>query len=82
VFCDVTICDITNCNITNFYRENSLAPRPTTDLEDCPLSAVRECLFYTFAATLPIWWPLFVYPQTEDAPCFRGTDLMEKGPSL
>jgi hypothetical protein len=45
-----------------FYGELS-APRPTPKLEDSPLSAVRDCLFNIFAATL--------HPQPEDAPC-RG----------
>jgi hypothetical protein len=31
-----------------------LAPRQTPKLEDHPLSAVRDCLFNTFAATLRI----------------------------
>ena len=31
-----------------------LAPRPTPKLEDHPLSAVRDCLFNIFAATLHI----------------------------
>jgi hypothetical protein len=35
-----------------FYSEELLAPRPTPKLEDHPLSAVRDCLFNTFAATL------------------------------
>jgi len=34
-----------------FYREALLAPRPTTKLEDHPLSALRYCLFNLFAAT-------------------------------
>jgi len=36
------------------YGEQLLAPRPTPELEDHPLSAVRDCLFNTFAATLHI----------------------------
>ena len=35
-----------------FYREGLLAPRPTPKLEDHPSSAVRDCLFNLFAATL------------------------------
>jgi len=31
-----------------------LASRPTSKLEDNPLSAVRDCLFNVFAATLQI----------------------------
>ena len=37
-----------------FYREGLLAPRPTPKLEDHPLSAVHDCLFNWFAATLHI----------------------------
>jgi hypothetical protein len=37
-----------------FYGE-LLAPRPTPKLEDHPLSAVRDCLFNIFAATLQNW---------------------------
>jgi hypothetical protein len=47
-----------------FYDEELLAPRPTLKLEDRPLSAVRDCLFNVFAATLHIW-----RPSSEDAPC-------------
>jgi len=34
-----------------FYGEEFLAPRPTPELEDFPMSAVRDCLFSIFAAT-------------------------------
>ena len=37
-----------------FYGEELLAPRPSPKLEDYPLSAVRDCLFNIFAATLHI----------------------------
>jgi len=40
-----------------FYDEESLALLPTSKLEDHPISAVRDCLFSTFAATLHIWKP-------------------------
>jgi len=36
------------------YGQELLAPRPTPKLEDHPHSAVRNCLFNTFAATLRI----------------------------
>jgi hypothetical protein len=39
-------------NKASFYGAELLAPRPTTKLEDHPLSAVRDCLFNIFAATL------------------------------
>jgi hypothetical protein len=53
-----------------FYGEELLAPRPTPKLGDHPLSAVRDCLFKIFAATLHNCRP-FLHPQPEDAPC-RG----------
>jgi hypothetical protein len=37
-----------------FHREGLSAPRPTPKLEDHPLSAVHDCLFNLFAATLHI----------------------------
>jgi hypothetical protein len=39
-------------NFVSFYGEEFSAPRPNTNLEDHPLSAVCDCLFDTFAATL------------------------------
>jgi len=41
-------------NNIRFYGEELLAPRPTPKLEYHPLSAVRDCLFIIFAATLRI----------------------------
>ena len=38
----------------HFCGEGLLAPRPTTKLEDHPLSAVRDCIFSTFTATFHI----------------------------
>jgi hypothetical protein len=38
-----------------FYGEQLLAPRPTPKLEGHPLSAVRDCLFSIFAASLQNW---------------------------
>jgi len=38
-----------------FNGEELLAPRPTAKMEDNLLSAVRDCLFSTFATTLRIW---------------------------
>jgi len=37
---------------TRFFGEELLAPRPTPKLEENILSAVRDCLFNIFAATL------------------------------
>jgi hypothetical protein len=43
------------CYLTWFFDgEALLAPLPTPKLEDHPLSAVRDCLFNIFAATLHI----------------------------
>ena len=53
-----------------FYVEELLALRPTSKLNDHPLSAVRDCLFGIFAATFHMWRP-FLYPQPEDEPCCR-----------
>jgi hypothetical protein len=36
------------------YGEEFLAPSPTPKLEDHPLSAVRNCLFSIFAATVDV----------------------------
>ena len=41
-------------NKIRFYGEELLAPRPTPKQEDQLLSAVRDCLFNIFAATLRI----------------------------
>jgi hypothetical protein len=41
-------------NMVRFYGEELLAPRPTPKLKDHPLTAVRDCLFDIFAATLHI----------------------------
>jgi hypothetical protein len=51
-----------------FYGEELLALRLTPKLDDHPFSAVRDCLFDIFAATLHIWRP-FLYPQPEDEFC-------------
>jgi len=41
-------------NMIRFYGEDLSAHRPTPNLEDHPLSTVRDCLFNIFAATLHI----------------------------
>ena len=41
-------------NMVRFYGEELLAPRPTLNLAYYPLSALRDCLFNIFAATLHI----------------------------
>jgi hypothetical protein len=62
-------------NMVICYGEELLAPRPTPKLEDHPLSAVRDCLFNIFAATLHICRP-FLHPQPEDAPCRGDRDRL------
>jgi len=41
-------------NKASFYADKFLAPRPTPKLENHPSSAVHDCLFTIFAATLHI----------------------------
>jgi len=54
--------------VTIFMMRNFfLEPRPTLNLEDQPLSDVRECLFNVFATVLHIWRP-FLYLHSEDLP--------------
>jgi hypothetical protein len=38
-----------------FYGKELLAPRPTPNMEDHLLSAVNDCLFRIFAATVHAW---------------------------
>jgi hypothetical protein len=42
-------------NNLDFYGEELLATRPAPKLEDHPLTAIRNCLFSTFIATLHMW---------------------------
>ena len=58
-----------------FYGEDLLAPRPTPKLEDHPLSAVRDCLFNIFAATLHIG-------GRSSIPNMRTLHVMVKGTHL
>jgi hypothetical protein len=50
-------------------------PRPTPKLEDHPLSAVRDCLFSIFAATLHIWRPSPPATWGRPIPWWQGTHL-------
>ena len=56
-----------------FYGEELLTPRPTPKLEEHPSSALGDCFFSIFAATLRIWRP-FLHPQSQDAPCCGDRD--------
>jgi hypothetical protein len=60
--------------IKNFYAGGLSAPRPTPNLEDQTLSAVRNCLFNISAATIRTR-RTSLHPQTEDAPCRGDRDL-------
>jgi hypothetical protein len=62
-------------NLVIFYGEELLVPRPNPKLEDHPLSAVRDCLFNVFTATLHISRP-FLHQQPEDAPCRGDRDRL------
>ena len=78
LFCTKELFQVPNfvkCFVTllSFYGEELLAPRPTPKLEDHPLSAVCDCLFSIFVATLHIWRP-FLHPQPEDAPWCGARD--------
>jgi hypothetical protein len=62
-------------NMVIFYGEELSAPCPTPKLKDHPLSAVRDCLFNLFGATLHIRSP-FLHPQPEIAPCRGDRDIL------
>jgi hypothetical protein len=58
-----------------FQGEELCAPRPKPKVEDQLFSALRDCLFNIFAATLHICRP-FLHFQPEDAPCRGDRDLL------
>ena len=60
------------CNIVSFYDEDFLAPCRNPKLEDHPFSAVSNCLFNIFAATLHIWGP-FLHLRYEDPPRWKDS---------
>jgi hypothetical protein len=62
-------------NNIRFYGEELLAPRPTPK-EDHPLSAVRDCLFKIFPATLLIGVRSSLLPQPADARCCGDRDTL------
>jgi hypothetical protein len=64
-----------------FYGEGLSAPRSTPKLKDHPLSAVRDCLFNIFAATLRTR-RTSLHPQPEDAPCCGAKGPTYHGHSL
>jgi hypothetical protein len=60
------------CNIVSFYGEDCFSPCPNPKLEGHHLSAVSNCLFNIFAATLHIWRP-FLHLRSEDAPRWKDS---------
>ena len=68
------------CFLTDFfYMEGLLAPRPTLKLEDHPSSAVRDCLFNLFAATLLIGGRSSIRNLRTRHAVVTGTHYMDKG---
>jgi len=61
-------------NKLGFYGEELLALCPTYKLEDHPLSAVRNCLFSIFTATLQISGDHLFHLQPEDKLCCGDRD--------
>ena len=59
------------------YKEGLLAPRPTPKLEDHPLSAVHDCLFNLFAATLYIGGHSSIRNLTTRHAVVTGTHYMD-----
>jgi hypothetical protein len=65
-----------------FYDEELLAPRPTPKLKDHSLSALLDCLFNIFAATLQNWKespPSATWGRA--MPWWQGTHLTNMGTS-
>jgi hypothetical protein len=59
----------------SFYGEDLLAPRPTPKLEDTPLSAVHDRLFYIFVAALHIGGHCSIYNLRTCHTIVTGTHL-------
>jgi hypothetical protein len=63
------------CNTALYDTEELLAPRPTPKLEDHPLSAVCDCLFNIFTATLHIGGRSSIFSLRTHCDMVTGTDL-------
>ena len=61
------------------YCEGLLTPRPTPKLEDHPLSALRDCLFNIFAATLHTVGRSSIRNLRTRHAVVTGTDWSRKG---
>jgi len=59
----------------HFYGEKLLAPCPNLQLEDHPLSAVHNCLFNIFIATLLNGGHSSIH-KPEDMPCHSDRALV------
>jgi hypothetical protein len=67
---------VTIRNKLTFYGKELSAPLPTPKLEDHSSSAVRDCSFNIFAATLHIWRPSPPSATWGSAmPWWKGTHL-------
>ena len=64
------------CNMVHFYGEEMSAPRPSPKLEDHPLSAVHDCLFHIFAATLHMGGRSFICHLRTCHAVVTGTHLI------
>jgi hypothetical protein len=62
-------------NMIRFCGEELLAHRPNSTPDDYSLSAVRDCLFNTFAATLHIGGRSFIRGVRTRHSVVRGTNL-------
>ena len=65
--------------VTRLYGDEFLAPRPTPQLEDYPSSAVRDCLFNIFAATLRIGGRFSIRNLRTRHAVVTGTHLGDQG---
>jgi hypothetical protein len=65
----------------SFYSEQLSTPRPTPKLDDHPSSAVRDCIFNTFAATLHIGGRSSIRKLKTRHVVVTGTQL-SRGPCL
>jgi hypothetical protein len=59
-------------NMIRFYGKEMLADRPTPKLEEHSLSAVRDCSFNIFAATLHIGSRSSIALPWRQRPTYRG----------
>jgi hypothetical protein len=62
-------------NKASFYDEDLSAYSPNPKLENQPLSAVRDCLFNIFAATLHAGDPSSIHNLKKRHVVVRGTHL-------